>query len=461
VYRDERGGPLAARLWLCALRRQGTATFVPQAARRVAARSRPAATASVRAMSAATVPSAAVAECRRVAQLPRPWVVADMDSTLIRKSPGEWPDLEDSPVRAPLCTWLGSGGSLLIVTSDDGQRPWRSLIRQIPERLRGNVVLSTADGAVLSSLQAGEFTEEDAYWGCALHDKGVASTGLPSADLTTEIACELKRDFLADCMSSPELLATVSPDWRQESYAAIIAQFDTAAELREALTTDQMLAMNALMPRGSLVWRNSAGDPEFWQVESDVEYRRLRDEKATAEKARKLELELRGAAAVAVGAAAEEPAQHEPRWTNAFVLGMNNKISQPYIDKYSTRLEALGAVASAAPNSVLVKNAHMHKGVPVHFMGGSGRLDFRCAVAFGDNPSGNDGPLTTCTDAAGYTIPFVSVAPSLGTQATVYCCFVRRSHGGHRRCCTLRSDPVCAGAQRNARNNCAGCTWAA
>lgn len=140
-----------------------------------------------------------------------------MDSTLLRKSPGEWPDLEesgseeDNPVRLPLFTWLRSGGSLLVVTSDDGHRPWRQLMRQIPPELRGSVVLSTADGAVLSSLQSGEYTEEQSYWGGALLNQGVGSTGLPASDLTTEIACEMKRSFLADCMSDAALLATVSP----------------------------------------------------------------------------------------------------------------------------------------------------------------------------------------------------------------------------------------------------------
>jgi hypothetical protein len=358
------------------------------------------------AATALTVPSKVAAECQRIAQLPHPWLVADMDSTLLRKSPGEWPDLEDSPVRLPLFTWLRSGGSLLVVTSDDGHRPWRALLGQIPEQLHGNVVLSTADGAVLSSLHRGEYTEEHAYWSCALHDKGVTSTGLPSADVTTEVACKIKRDFLADCMSSPELLATVSPDWRQEGYAAILARFSSPAELRNALTTDEMLSMNALMPRGSLVWRNKAGKPDFWQVQSDAEYRRLRDEQAAAEKARK-----KGQGQQASSAA------EEPRWTNAFVLGMNHKVSQPYIDRYAEELSSLGAVASAAPNSVLVKNAFMHKGVPVQYMCASGRLEFRSAIAFGDNPSGNDGPLAQCTDDTGYTLPFVSVASTLGAQA--------------------------------------------
>eukprot|EP01050_Picozoa_sp_SAG11_P023497 SAG11_NODE_4736_length_1786_cov_1.609959_1_plen_222_part_00 len=62
--------------------------------------------------------------------------------------PGEWPELAESPVRSHLLEWLELGGRLLVVTSDDGHRPWRALMRQIPPPLRLRVVLSTADGAV-------------------------------------------------------------------------------------------------------------------------------------------------------------------------------------------------------------------------------------------------------------------------------------------------------------------------
>jgi hypothetical protein len=53
------------------------------------------------------------------------------------------------------------------------------------------------------------------------------------------------RDFLADCMSDKDLLATVSPEWRQEGYANIIAQYDTPEALRAALTTDLMLVRSS------------------------------------------------------------------------------------------------------------------------------------------------------------------------------------------------------------------------
>ena len=60
--------------------------------------------------------------------------------------------------------------------------------------------------------------------------------------------------------AQPELLATVSPDWRMEGYRAVISRFERTdqgrADLRSFLTDQNMLAMNQIMPRGSMVWRN-------------------------------------------------------------------------------------------------------------------------------------------------------------------------------------------------------------
>ena len=47
-------------------------------------------------------------------------------------------------------------------------------------------------------------------------------------------------------MGDAELLATVSPDWRMEGYKAIVEKFDTPAELRDYLTTDQSESSNGL-----------------------------------------------------------------------------------------------------------------------------------------------------------------------------------------------------------------------
>jgi hypothetical protein len=333
-------------------------------------------------MSARRLPACVLAELRRVGALPQPWLVADMDSTLIRKARGEWPDLDESPVRPHLFEWLRTGGSLLVVTSDDGHRPWRSLLGQIPAELRQRVALSTADGAVLARHMehSGRFTEDRGYWDSA----AAGGTGLPQPDRTTELACAIKRDFLCDAMADPELLASVSPAWRRESYADILAQHGgDPSSLAAFLTAERMLGMNAIMRRGSLVWRNRAGEPDFWEVADEEEWR--------AKRAQKLQQEQ------ADGATGGPRADHlAPRWTNCFVLGMSSVVSAPYITRYSSELRTLGATASAAPNSVLIKRQGTDKGLPIRWLAERGVMGFAmpAAVAFGDNPMGNDGPLT-------------------------------------------------------------------
>ena len=61
------------------------------------------------------------------------WIIADMDGTLV-PTPGSDADgtyiaqgLDDSPVGPPLLRWLGVGGNLLIITSDDGNWPIRKV----------------------------------------------------------------------------------------------------------------------------------------------------------------------------------------------------------------------------------------------------------------------------------------------------------------------------------------------
>ena len=68
-----------------------------------------------------------------------------------------------------------------------------------------------------------------------------------------------------------------------------------------------------------------------------------------------------------------------------------------------------GCHASAAPNSVCVKSASVDKAAPVRWLANNSDVleigfDISQAVAFGDNPAGNDRPLTQFEE-----MPFVSV----------------------------------------------------
>ena len=67
-----------------------------------------------------------------------------------------------------------------------------------------------------------------------------------------------------------------------------------------------------------------------------------------------------------------------------------------------------GCHASAAPNSVCVKSASVDKASPVRWLANNDELEIGFALwrafAFGDNPAGNDRPLTQFEE-----MPFVSV----------------------------------------------------
>jgi hypothetical protein len=92
-------------------------------------------------------------------------------------------------------------------------------------------------------------------------------------------------------------------------------------------------------------------------------------------------------------------------------------------------MQAIGVKASAAPNSVWLSNSMVDKSTPVRWLSSMGRdgaelgsavLDINNAIAFGDNPSGNDGPLGFfhggANSGAGVVtdgMPFISVAGTL------------------------------------------------
>ena len=151
-----------------------------------------------------------------------------MDSTLIRKDVGEWPDLDASPAKSGVIRWLELGGRLLVVTSDEGHRPFRQLLAQItPEKLRDRVMLSVGDGAAIYMpvTQRGgglDFCLDKTY-----HDE--FSPTLPHADRTLDIACKMAQDFVIACSHNDQLLSTITPQSRREAYRELIAQFSDRA----------------------------------------------------------------------------------------------------------------------------------------------------------------------------------------------------------------------------------------
>ena len=322
-----------------------------------------------------------------------------MDSTLIRKDASASGNLHDSPCRAPLLQWLRGGGSLCVVTSDDGHRPFAALWEHIPRHLRPQVVLSTSDGAALFRGDAqGDLYEDSSYW-------GVARGGLPEGSIEPlmELAREMVLEFLVDCLEDRRLLTHLS----SRNADALSHFLDSVVEaggrraLAPLLPMSRLLEPGGVLSHGTMLWRNQAGPIEGW----------LRDEALCP-------------SAPAVGAPRRDTitflkslvtTQPGARYTNVFVMNLPRAISGTYIERFAERLAALGCVASAAPNSICLKCPAASKSLPVEWLAGSldgappALLRLSESVAFGDNPCGNDAPLTTF---GGRGMPFVSVGPT-------------------------------------------------
>ena len=309
-------------------------------------------------------------ELERVSTLPAPWIVADMDSTLIRKERGEYPDLEDSPCRPHLLQWLTSGGKLLVVTSDEGHRPFRQLLGQIPSELRPSVVLAAGEGAALYKHDGTTFVEDDDY-------EKATTPGLPHPHEAVKIACDIKREFMVSCLHNRTLLEHVQPKSRRLSYSLLLDTVTDAEEFRKTLTQEYMLQMGALPKfRGSMIWRNQSGIPSGWDGNNTNK--------------------------------TNTPTNTPCRWTTMWVLGISDKYSSDFVNKeYREQLSSLGISAELAPNSVLLKNKYCSKALPINYMF---HLLQNNAVAFGDNPSGNDSPMTEFQENG---LPFFSVSKQI------------------------------------------------
>lgn len=325
------------------------------------------------------------------------WICADMDSTLIKKVRGEYPDLNASPCRAPLLRFLGLGGRLLVVTSDEGHRPFRQLLAQIePAALRRRVILSVGDGCLIYRAldsKSGSGDSDDASSSEFVLDQDYLATHrplLPDPKRVMAIARDITVDFLTQCAKNRELLTSIRPASRQKCYSAVVAHVGPHAprERMAEYLTEQRCAGRGELPegfRGTAIWRNVARPrgPSGW-------------------------------AGYGTGGGGGGSNMASDQITTLWCLGIRSDLGPRLVAPYREELASLGVAAEIAPNSILLKNAAVDKGTAIRHLAANGTIDLTCALAIGDNPTGNDAPLTKFREAG---MPFLSVA-SGGPSAT-------------------------------------------
>lgn len=192
------------------------------------------------------------------------WIVADMDSTLIRKERSVYGMLDDSPCRGPLLEWLGKGGSLCVVTSDDGWRPFEQLWKQIPAALRVRVYMSTSDGAALFRGNAQGTPEEDTqYWTVA--QGGIQAEHVdPLMRLAHAMHCSLLQDCLDDRAHRDEYLKLLSAK-DATAMTALLAEASQAGSVEAVLPVERLTRPSGVLSRGAMIWRNQAGPMSGWK----------------------------------------------------------------------------------------------------------------------------------------------------------------------------------------------------
>lgn len=385
------------------------------------------------------------------------WIIADMDRTLVDKPPkGGYPTVKDGPTFDSVLRWLEAGHRLCMVTTDAGMRPFVAFWNCIPADYRtdGRLVVATADGAALYYGDAkGELVQDEEYSKSALAgNTGVGSVpGLPPEHMPEllQIAQQIQLAWFDDMMVDPSLIPLLGP--REQKYYPLILQrviraakglaplvepgppgagltpeqqekaeskvkswprlslenamrivkdeqmakgegmaqqhvdpSDTAglaaarAKLRELFTLENLLSMKGnLKERGSLIWRNEVGPM------TDESIARMEDKNSKA------------------------------LFTSCIVMNVPREVSPKYMEQLGVeaKLKALGLEPSPAPNSLWLKNPSVDKSLPVRYMMRHpekfANFDIRDAIAFGDNPGGNDEPLTRFVDQG---MPFISVA---------------------------------------------------
>ena len=384
------------------------------------------------------------------------------------KQAGTYPTLEQSACYTALIEWLSLGGRLLVVTSDDGYRPFAQFWEQIPLQFRTNnqVLLSTAVGNTLFSgdARAGQPMQHRNYW---TQNK----SGLPSPQVAVNEACLIFRELLTDLCcdrsvvraANDTLLLDVMDATATRKYRPLVAKIKASCQEKipklqansTAIDTEEMremyrreierrfsesvlLGRGKVFSRGTVIWPNQAGPLDQWVVPVGDP----------------------------ISNSSSSSSGTKAGYTNVFLVGVPRAVSALYLSPARlARMAAMGIECSAAPNSICFSNARVDKASPIAWLAArKGRtealgFDIFNSLALGDCPEGNDKPLAKwhldwASQAPGsfpfkmrsaesdendgiektkekWGMPFISVAPECKTEDSEPLLDLARLHVGH------------------------------
>ena len=222
----------------------------------------------------------------------RRYIVADLDDTLVHKPPPgsrrkpsgtkgqaqpKRKGLAESPCFQPILSWLKAGNGLVVVTTDDGVRPYQLWDALPPaSRCNGQTVLATSDGAALySGDEVGTLHEVCGYKSSAAaaavasaaastapSSPGVApkpSTGLPQGggmaallDICRELIVSFTMHLLIDDGDGDGKLYDSLPPTQQAQWKPVIARLNnngnepTRGDVEALLSPDNLLVPSKL-----------------------------------------------------------------------------------------------------------------------------------------------------------------------------------------------------------------------
>eukprot|EP00747_Dinoflagellata_sp_TGD_P059427 gnl/TRDRNA2_/TRDRNA2_151557_c0_seq6.p1 gnl/TRDRNA2_/TRDRNA2_151557_c0~~gnl/TRDRNA2_/TRDRNA2_151557_c0_seq6.p1 ORF type:complete len:421 (+),score=49.66 gnl/TRDRNA2_/TRDRNA2_151557_c0_seq6:33-1265(+) len=325
----------------------------------------------------------------------RAWIIADMDSTLLERPPsGLFPALTESPCFAPLVDWLQLGGGLCVVTTA-ARRSIKQVWDCFPPELRAgrSVVLSALEGAdLVYGGDAGELVQDEKYLTSAASGGGPTCFAGDTLSTLLSHAESMVHSICADMAVDDSIRTALSRKYHG-TYAAVLDRIRAGEALKSVLTRQMLVQPGAIMTETNerLISFNTPILSE--RIECQDLTQELVDRSDTG----------RG-----------------PRVCSISVMGFPASHSAKYFEPYIQPAASLGAHLSAAPNSLWFTPSGVSKATPIAWMkdrAADYAFDLENAVAFGDCPHSNDGPLTRlplqCSEVPGDAhqyCPFISVA---------------------------------------------------